>query len=82
MTSAEIVVGFVQGRPVLEVAVRRHATDPFHAPESVAALIRSEIIDAFDDVTDEERASLDRMRGNGAVVWNDVAKAFGWRPAT
>jgi len=76
-TSAEIVVEFVRGRPDLELEIRRITGDGFKAPEARVQLVMEEVIATFSSVTAEEIAALNRMRGNGAVVWADVVKAFG-----
>lgn len=78
MTSAEVVVEYVKGRPRLESAVRVLATDTYKAPETVPTLVRELIMESFREVTAEEREKLDRMRGNGKVDWFDVARAFGF----
>lgn len=70
----------MKGRPALELVLRRITGDAFKAPEVVAQLVREEVLDAFSDVSPEERIGLDRMRGNGAVIWADVARAFGELP--
>ncbi len=78
MTSAEIVVEFVKGRPELEKILRKKMVDVFCAPEmygpKCADLVHDEI---DDDATDEEKTLLDKVRGNGKVDWNEVARAFG-----
>jgi hypothetical protein len=75
--TAEIVVEFVKGRPDLEATVRKKMTDAFRAPEEYAPVCADLVKEALSDVTDGEKALLDRMRGNGNVVWEDVARAFG-----
>lgn len=80
MTSAEIVAEFVRGRPDLELEVRRKVTDPFCAPEARAMFAREFVLGAFREVTDDERVGLDRMGGNGAVDWEEVARIFGAPP--
>jgi hypothetical protein len=82
MTSAEIVVEFIRGRPALEAAVRKITGDPYRAPEIISTLVQEEVLCSLDDVSDEERAKLDAMRGRGDVDWAEVARAFGARGAT
>ena len=79
MTSAEIVAEFVRGRSDLEAEIRRQVTDAFKAPEVVATIARELVMDACCEVSDEERAKLDRMRGNGAVDWEELVRLFGAR---
>lgn len=77
MTSAEVIVEFVKGRGgPLEKEVRRICNDAFAAPEVIGGKVYTVVKDAFSVVSDAERASLDRMRGNGAVDWDAVASAF------
>lgn len=77
MTSAEIVVEFVKGRPDLERVLRKKMTDVFCAPEMYAPKCADLVRDALDEVSDAEKALLDKVRGNGDVEWADVAQAFG-----
>jgi hypothetical protein len=80
MTSAEIVIEFIRSRPELEKEVREMVNSPryaYTAPEIVAAALGESMrVVMGAGVTDEERAKLDRMRGNGVVEWGDVRKAF------
>jgi hypothetical protein len=78
MTSAEIIVEFVKGRPELEKYLRKKMTDVFCAPEMYAPKCADIIRDVIDDdISDAEKALLDKVRGNGNVVWADVARTFG-----
>jgi hypothetical protein len=77
LSSAMIVAEFVRGRPALELRMRRKMTDGFTAPEVYPVKAQQLVIDAMQEVTDEERRGLDRMRGNGPVLWDEVAKLFG-----
>ncbi len=77
MTSAEVVVEFVKGRPDLEKVLRKKMTDVFCAPEAYAPRCADIVKDALMDVSEEERKILDKMRGNGKADWNEVARAFG-----
>jgi hypothetical protein len=81
VTSAEIVCEFVMGRPDLELEVRREMTDGFRAPEAFASVAFTLITDSMKDrnPSPEEQAGINRMRGNGNVDWNDVARHFGAR---
>jgi len=76
MTSAEIVIEFVRGRPGTLAEMTKQMNDAFRAPEAFAGMAQSIVQDALRSVSAEERESLDRMRGNGPVDWQDVAKAF------
>lgn len=77
MTSAEIVVEFVKGRPDLERVLRKKMTDAFCAPEMYAPKCADLVHDAFSEVTEEEKALLDKVRGNDDVDWTEVARTFG-----
>lgn len=80
MSSAEVVAAFVRGRKELEAEIRRHMEDGFKAPEVRAEIARELVVEALEDVSDEERGGLDRMRGNGAVDWTEVASLLGAPP--
>lgn len=75
-SSASYLVEFVRGRPKLEAACRKVATDPFKAPELAREIIAVFCLEALQDVTAEERQGLERTRGNGAVDWDEVRQAF------
>ena len=78
-TSADIVIEVIKGRgPEFVAEVSKIAKDAwFRAPEiryeKLLDLLQRAL---FADVSDEERASLDRMRGNGKVDWDAVIVAF------
>lgn len=77
MTSAEIVIEFVKGRPDLEQLLRKKMSDWFRAPEAYAPLCAELVREDASDPSDEEKALLDKVRGNGDVDWAEVARAFG-----
>jgi hypothetical protein len=79
MTSAEVVVEFVKGRPELEKTLRKKMVDVFCAPEAYVPRCADIVKDALTDVSEEERKILDKMRGKGRVDWAEVARAFGAR---
>jgi hypothetical protein len=81
MTSAELMIAFVQAHPGLELAMWRAMNDRYKAPELFPVLAQHTVIGW---IQDQERpmppaciALLDRMRGNGDVDWKAVADAFG-----
>lgn len=76
LTSAEIVVEFIQGRPNLLAEMKKEMNDPFRAPELYADIAKILTMEALSEVSEEERTKLDRMRGNGPVNWQAVADAF------
>ena len=77
-TSAQVVIEFVQGRPALEADLRKMADEgKFRAPEVQVELVQEALMEAFKEVSPEERVKLDRVRGNGRVDWEVVSKAFG-----
>jgi hypothetical protein len=76
-TSAEIVIEFVKGRPHLETILRKKMADVFCAPEMYGPKCADLVHDEFDDLSDDEKALLDKVRGNGNVDWAEVARAFG-----
>jgi hypothetical protein len=77
MTSAEIVIEFIKGRPELEAEVRKLADQPYRAPEIMACDVANHVIATMAAyVTKDERKKLSRMEGNGQVSWRDVTKAF------
>ena len=77
MTSAEIVAEFVRGRPVTLAQMQRKMSDRYCAPEMYQVFAQSFVLEAMKEVTDAERKKLDRMRGNGAVDWDELAHIFG-----
>jgi hypothetical protein len=76
VTSAEIIVEFIRGRPVALAEMKKQMNDGFRAPELFASVARTLTFDALSVVSDEERTKLNRMRGNGDVDWQAVADAF------
>lgn len=72
MTSAEIVLEFLRGRPQVLAELKEKVCDPFRAPEIRAVLARELVLEALNDVSNDERTKLDRMRGNGPVDWQAV----------
>jgi hypothetical protein len=76
MTSAEIIVEFVKGRPYTRNEIERVVNDGFKAPEVIPDMVAALVLDACMEVNDEERKGLDRVRGNGSVDWTEVVQAF------
>src|ERR1700685_4191353 len=76
VTSTEIIIEFIQGRPVALAEMQKQMNDGFRAPELFASVARTLAFDALSVISDEERTKLDRIRGNGDVDWQAVADAF------
>lgn len=73
----KIIIAFIKARGgELERAVINEARNPWRAPEATAGNVQGIVLHALHEVTDDERAELDKMRGQGAVEWLEVARAF------
>ena len=75
-SSASYIVEFVRGRPGLEAQCKKVARDPFKAPELAREIISIFCVEALHAATPEEREGIERIRGNGAVDWDEVRQAF------